>query len=92
MPPSISHEGYSDKPAYSYWNSCSTGGRQGYLLAQELGDQLDPAKFWPIHRPVPTFTGQRSLPQASADCAVNEKIVMAVTMVRSSKCMTLIPR
>src|SRR5262249_43090840 len=39
-------------PAYNYWNGCSTGGRQGYLLAQELGSQLDgilanaPAMYW----------------------------------------------
>ena len=28
---------YAEAPAYNYWNGCSTGGRQGYLLAQELG-------------------------------------------------------
>jgi len=43
---------YSKPPSYSYWNGCSTGGRQGYLLAQELGSQLDgilasaPAMYW----------------------------------------------
>src|SRR5215813_10906628 len=37
---------------YNYWNGCSTGGRQGYLLAQELGDELQgimanaPAIYW----------------------------------------------
>ena len=40
------------KPAYNYWNGCSTGGRQGYVLAQELGKELDgilanaPAIYW----------------------------------------------
>ena len=43
---------YAMQPAYNYWNVCSTGGRQGYLLAQELGRELDgilasaPAMYW----------------------------------------------
>jgi hypothetical protein len=43
---------YAKRPAYNYWNGCSTGGRQGYVLAQELGDELDgvlanaPAIYW----------------------------------------------
>jgi Tannase and feruloyl esterase len=43
---------YAQKPAYNYWNGCSTGGRQGYVLAQELGNELDgvlanaPAIYW----------------------------------------------
>jgi hypothetical protein len=41
-----------ESPEYNYWNGCSTGGRQGYLLAQELGNELDgilanaPAMYW----------------------------------------------
>jgi feruloyl esterase len=43
---------YQMNPVYNYWNGCSTGGRQGYLLAQELPDELDgilanaPAMYW----------------------------------------------
>jgi hypothetical protein len=43
---------YAKKPAYNYWSGCSTGGRQGYVLAQELGSELDgilanaPAIYW----------------------------------------------
>ena len=43
---------YGIHPVFNYWNGCSTGGRQGYLLAQELGDELDgilansPAMYW----------------------------------------------
>jgi F5/8 type C domain len=39
MPPSISHEGYSDKAAYSYWDNfwAATGYRSAVELAQGLG-------------------------------------------------------
>jgi hypothetical protein len=43
---------YAMKPVFNYWNGCSTGGRQGYVLAQELGKELDgilanaPAMYW----------------------------------------------
>jgi hypothetical protein len=43
---------YAMSPAYNYWNGCSTGGRQGYVLAQELPGELDgilanaPAIYW----------------------------------------------
>jgi hypothetical protein len=43
---------YGGAPKYNYWNGCSTGGRQGYLLAQELPQELDgilanaPAIYW----------------------------------------------
>ncbi|HWH83408.1 MAG TPA: hypothetical protein VNU71_14350, partial [Burkholderiaceae bacterium] len=45
MPPSISHEGYSDKAAYSYWDDfwALSGYRSGVELAQALG-QADDAK------------------------------------------------
>jgi hypothetical protein len=43
MPPSISHEGYSDKPAYSYWDDfwAAIGYRSGVELAQALGEVDD---------------------------------------------------
>ena len=39
MPPSISHEGYSDRPAYSYWDDfwALTGYRSAVEIAQFLG-------------------------------------------------------
>ena len=43
---------YGMAPAYNYWNGCSTGGRQGYVLAQELAKEVDgilanaPAIYW----------------------------------------------
>ena len=49
---SVAKSYYGMKPLYNYWNGCSTGGRQGYLLAQELGKELDgilanaPAIYW----------------------------------------------
>ena len=43
---------YGEAPHYNYWNGCSTGGHQGYALAQTLPDELDgilasaPAMYW----------------------------------------------
>ncbi|KAH6892389.1 Tannase/feruloyl esterase [Thelonectria olida] len=54
---------YYERPAnYSYWNGCSTGGRQGHMMAQRYPEQFDgivagcpainwhkfiPAELWP---------------------------------------------
>jgi len=38
---SVARTYYGQMPVYNYWNGCSTGGRQGYLLAQELPKELD---------------------------------------------------
>ena len=43
---------YGKAPRYNYWNGCSTGGHQGYALAQTLAGELDgilasaPAMYW----------------------------------------------
>ncbi|HEX4780081.1 MAG TPA: discoidin domain-containing protein [Usitatibacter sp.] len=47
MPPSISHEGYSDKPAWSYWDDfwALTGYRDAVDIAAALGRRGDAARF-----------------------------------------------
>ncbi|MDE2369538.1 MAG: hypothetical protein KGN16_11250 [Burkholderiales bacterium] len=47
LPPSISHEGYSDKPAYSYWDDfwASIGYRGAADLARGLGHPDDAARI-----------------------------------------------
>jgi hypothetical protein len=43
---------YGEAPLYNYWNGCSTGGHQGYALAQTLPGELQgilasaPAMYW----------------------------------------------
>ena len=38
---SVANTYYGMRPTYNYWNGCSTGGRQGYQLAQDLGNELE---------------------------------------------------
>jgi hypothetical protein len=47
LPPSISHEGYSDQPAYSYWDDfwADIGYRSALELAQGLGLPDDAARI-----------------------------------------------
>ncbi|KAH9876582.1 hypothetical protein J1614_003713 [Plenodomus biglobosus] len=67
----ITEQYYGVKPHHSYWNGCSTGGRQGYAIAQKFPDLVDgilataPAigfthlvtsEFWPQLRMMATNT------------------------------------
>lgn len=38
---SITEQYYGVKPHHSYWHGCSTGGRQGYAIAQKYPELLD---------------------------------------------------
>lgn len=51
MPPSISHEGYSDKPAYSYWDDfwALRGYKDAVQIAQALGDTATAVR-WAVSR------------------------------------------
>ncbi|KAF2825161.1 tannase-domain-containing protein [Ophiobolus disseminans] len=37
----VTEQYYQMKPHHSYWNGCSTGGRQGYAIAQKYPELLD---------------------------------------------------
>lgn len=47
LPPTISHEGYSDKPAYSYWDDFwgLLGYRDAVFIAETLGETETAARF-----------------------------------------------
>jgi hypothetical protein len=47
MPPSISHEGYSDKPAFSYWDDfwALRGYKDAVVIAQALGETARAAEW-----------------------------------------------
>ncbi|HEX6361958.1 MAG TPA: hypothetical protein VFZ93_03320, partial [Albitalea sp.] len=47
MPPSISHEGYSDKPAYSYWDDfwALRGYKDAVVIARALGHEAQAAAW-----------------------------------------------
>jgi hypothetical protein len=47
MPPSISHEGYSDRPAYSYWDDfwALAGYESAVTVAEALGRKQEAAAF-----------------------------------------------
>jgi hypothetical protein len=51
MPPSISHEGYSDKPAYSYWDDfwALRGYKDAVVIARALGRE-EQAAAWSAWR------------------------------------------
>ncbi|KAF2713839.1 tannase and feruloyl esterase [Pleomassaria siparia CBS 279.74] len=38
---SITEQYFKEKPHHSYWNGCSQGGRQGYMMAQKYPGLLD---------------------------------------------------
>jgi hypothetical protein len=48
----VTHTYYGKAASYSYWNGCSQGGRQGYMMAQKYPEQYDgilataPAIYW----------------------------------------------
>lgn len=82
-------EAYYGQPSeYSYWNGCSTGGRQGLMLAQRYPDHYDgilagaPAINWPRFHPAQLWpqvlmrAGDNIVPQCKFE-AVNAAAIEA---------------
>ena len=78
----VAQEYYDMAPAYNYWNGCSTGGRQGYLLAQELGGELDgilanaPAMYWTRFQTAQMW-GQIAMKQLTGSAISPAKVAQA---------------
>ncbi|KAL2838661.1 Tannase/feruloyl esterase [Aspergillus pseudodeflectus] len=77
---------YGRKPKYSYWNGCSTGGRQGYMMAQQYPGDFDgilanaPALNYPgllINLGWAEFT-MRRLNHTVSQCVLNAFVQAAV--------------
>jgi hypothetical protein len=73
-------EFYGEPAEYSYWNGCSTGGRQGLMLAQRLPDAYDgvlaaaPAINWDRFVPAglwPQVVAQQELGGPIAPCKLD---------------------
>ncbi|KAH8890260.1 feruloyl esterase B [Thozetella sp. PMI_491] len=77
---------YGKAPDFSYWNGCSTGGRQGYMEAQRFPDDFDgilavapainwarfvPAEMWP-------FVLQNSQRDFMPTCVMNAMVAKHV--------------
>jgi hypothetical protein len=71
MPPSISHEGYSDKPAYSYWDNfwALRGYKDAVLIARTLGHDAQ-AQQWATW----TQSFERELDASIAATAAHHKL------------------
>lgn len=79
---------YGQPAAYSYWNGCSTGGRQGLMLAQRFPDGYDgilagaPAINWDRFIPAelwPQVVMQRELGVPIAQCKLEVASQAAVS-------------
>ncbi|MCU0973682.1 MAG: hypothetical protein MUF80_06980, partial [Burkholderiales bacterium] len=68
MPPSISHEGYSDRPAYSYWDDFWA--LAGYESAVTIAEALDKK------REVESFTRDRNTFRRDLDASLRASIAL----------------
>jgi F5/8 type C domain/Carbohydrate binding domain (family 11) len=71
MPPSISHEGYSDKPAYSYWDNFWTS--RGFTAASNLYFEINGKWSKEIDAAGREFDTdlQNSIQKTKAKCGIN---------------------
>jgi hypothetical protein len=88
----ITEKYYGMAPKYSYWNGCSTGGRQGIMMAQRYSEQYDgilaaaPAINWPSFL-VAEYWGQLVMNQIGVYPPQCELEAIAAAAIKACDCL-----
>ncbi len=90
----LANKYYGQPAARNYWNGCSTGGRQGWALAEKWGSDFDgfvvgaPANFWQEFRLEDDFPAiiNRDLVVGAGDTSITQGQLTAATNAAIAAC------